>query len=487
MDPGGRKRSWKSGFEWWRGPVRPVVRVSEVVLALQLVADVVAVAVAYALAFHLWPPLARFRWISSLHEVVPARNYWINALVTLCVQIPVFRAMGLYEQRHSLLNIEEYRNILRGWALTLLLSVLAVASIERSFQSRGIFLLVWFLLLATLVVLRFGVYRTGLFLRQLGWWDRRILIYGAGQSGKSLLRTIQRSPKTGLDVAGFVDDDEALHGALIEGVQVLGGGTELASIVGETGASEIILALPRAKRSSLVRILGQCRSCGIAFRLVPSLFDMVLLQVETMEIGGIPLIGIHAPRLTPVHALAKRIFDLVVGSLAALAALPLLLALALAIRLVDGCPPLFSQRRVGHEGRHFRIYKLRTMRPDAPIYAQAPRDPHDGRITLLGRLLRRTSLDELPQLWNVLRGEMSLVGPRPEMPFVVESYDELQRQRLAVKPGMTGLWQVSPERAEPIHAHMDYDIYYIRHQSLLLDLAILLKTVFSVLGGKGAV
>jgi exopolysaccharide biosynthesis polyprenyl glycosylphosphotransferase len=288
-------------------------------------------------------------------------------------------------------------------------------------------------------------------------------------------------------VAGFVDDDPKLLGSRVEGVVILGGIENLARIVSETGASEVIVALPRAKRSTLVRIIDQCSSCALPFRLVPSLFDMVLLQVETREIGGIPLIGIHSPRLTALHAATKRAFDLAVAIPALVASIPVLGATALVIRLVDGSRPFFSQRRVGRNGRQFRIYKLRTMKQDSPVYAETPRSPRDGRVTTLGRILRRTSLDELPQLWNVVRGEMSLVGPRPEMPFVVDSYDELQRQRLAVKPGMTGLWQVSPERAEPIHAHMDYDIYYIRHQSFLLDLAILLKTVSSVVRGRGAV
>jgi len=486
MDPTRRKGIGAEEAGWWKGPARPAVRVADLVSILQAAGDLAAILIAYALARHLWPILTQIPGLSSLREDIPAANYAINALVTACLLGPVFHSMGLYEEHHSLLNIQEYRNILRGWFLTMLLSVLAVATIERSFQSRGIFLSAWFLLLFLLFFFRFSVYRLGIFLRAHGWRDRNVLIYGAGETGKSLLRILRQSPKTGLEVVGFLDDDPSLHGRTVEGAEVLGGGADMGRLLIQADAGEIFIALPRANRSTLLRIVDLCRRHDIPFRLVPSLFDMVLQQVEVLEIGGIPLIGVHTPGLSRPRAAVKRAIDLVVSFCGLVLLSPLLAAIALAIRFVDRPPVYFTQRRVGQEGRQFRMYKFRTMRTDAPAYAEAPTDLRDERVTGLGRILRRTSLDELPQLWNVLRGEMSLVGPRPEMPFLVDTYDDLQRQRLAVKPGITGLWQVSPDRAEPIHAHMDYDIYYIRNQSLLLDLAIVLKTASSVLRGKGA-
>jgi exopolysaccharide biosynthesis polyprenyl glycosylphosphotransferase len=486
MEPGRRKGLGKDTVGWWKGPVRPAVRVADIVSILQATGDLAAIVLAYALARHLWPLVTQIPGISSLREDIPATNYTINALVTACLLGPVFHSIGLYEEHHSLLNIQEYRNILRGWFLTMLLSVLAVATIERSFQSRGIFLSVWFILLVLLFFFRFSVYRLGIFLRAHGWRDRNVLIYGAGETGKSLLRILRRSPKTGLDVAGFLDDDTSLHGRTVEGTEVLGGGSDMDRILLQNDAREIFIALPRANRSTLLRIVELCRRNDVSFRLVPSLFDMVLQQVEVLEIGGIPLIGVHTPGLSGPKAAVKRLIDLAVAALALLCLSPLLASISLLIRYVDRAPVFFTQRRVGQDGRQFRMFKFRTMRTDAPVYAQAPTDLRDDRVTRLGRFLRRTSMDEFPQLWNVLRGEMSLVGPRPEMPFLVDTYDDLQRQRLAVKPGITGLWQVSPDRAEPIHAHMDYDIYYIRNQSLLLDLAIILKTVSSVVRGKGA-
>ena len=183
----------------------------------------------------------------------------------------------------------------------------------------------------------------------------------------------------------------------------------------------------------------------------------------------------------------KRIFDMVGALLAAFALSPLLLLIAIAVKLESRGPVLFTHERIGLRGREFRIFKFRSMLCSAPAYQRSPSDSHDPRITGVGRLLRRLGLDELPQLINVLRGEMSLVGPRPEMPFVVRNYTKEQRARLNAVPGITGLWQISPARALPIHENLHYDLYYIAHRSLLLDVAIVVRTFSSVIRGIGAV
>jgi len=462
------------------------LRVGRLVTVAQILGDGLSVALAYASSALLWPLLSQLELLSPLQETIPHRNYLVNCLVTLCVIFPVFQASRLYEEHHSLLNIREYRNLLRGWAMTALLALLAVTSIEQSFQSRGIFLLVWVLLLGYLFFFRFAAYRLGIRLRAAGWRDKRILIYGAGDSGRILSAKLKRSPKTGLEVAGFLDDDPALHERTLDGCEVLGPGSDMGQILKRTGATEIIVALPRAPRNTVARIVETCERHGAKYRLVPSLFDIALTQVDFTELGGIPLLGVHTPRISPISGFAKRLVDIVfsLGAMAVLA--PLALLVAGAIRWFDGAPVLFWQKRVGQAGRVFRMVKFRSMRLNSPAYAPTPRDESDPRVTPLGRWLRRTSLDEIPQLWNVLKGDMSLVGPRPEMPFIVSRYNEAHRQRLNVKPGITGLWQISPDRALAIHENMDYDLYYIRNQSQLLDMAILAKTVTAVLRGEGA-
>ena len=189
----------------------------------------------------------------------------------------------------------------------------------------------------------------------------------------------------------------------------------------------------------------------------------------------------------PITSSIKRFCDFVLSLLLLVLLSPLFLLVAALVKLDSPGPAFFRQWRVGKDGEKFLIWKFRSMRADAPKYARSPISDLDRRLTRLGRLIRRVSVDELPQLINVLKGEMSLVGPRPEMPFIVEKYTPLQRRRLAVKPGITGLWQVSPARANPIHENLHYDLHYIHHQNLVLDGMILLRTIAAVVRGVGAV
>jgi exopolysaccharide biosynthesis polyprenyl glycosylphosphotransferase len=312
------------------------------------------------------------------------------------------------------------------------------------------------------------------------------LIYGAGVVGRKLMEKFRQSPKLGLHVAGFIDDNSALRGKRVFEAPVLGDFTDLKETILRTGATKLFIALPQVPSKVVIDILNVCRETRCEFQIVPSLYDIVIQRVKVTELEGIPLIGVTEPNYSFKTRVAKRLFDLF-GSLFLLAILsPVMLALALAVKLSSKGPVFFVQKRVGHNGKRFRFFKFRSMYTDTPVYAITPQSGHDPRITPIGRFLRRSSLDELPQLFNVLKGEMSLVGPRPEMPFIVDQYNELQRQRLNVKPGITGLWQISADRKIAIHENMDYDMYYINNQSFLLDMVILIRTVTSCVKGIGA-
>lgn len=206
----------------------------------------------------------------------------------------------------------------------------------------------------------------------------------------------------------------------------------------------------------------------------------IVLQVRT---------GIHQQRRDwswRGYLALKRAVDVLLSLMALLCLSPLFPLLAWLIRRDSPGPAIFRQERIGQHGRPFVMYKFRTMYVEAPKYAYKPRDGNDPRITPLGRFLRRTSLDEIPQFFNVLKGEMSLVGPRPEQPFIVEAYEPWQQRRLLVKPGLTGWWQINGRSDKPMHQHVEYDLYYVDHQSLLLDLKILFKTIPVVLSRAGA-
>jgi lipopolysaccharide/colanic/teichoic acid biosynthesis glycosyltransferase len=187
------------------------------------------------------------------------------------------------------------------------------------------------------------------------------------------------------------------------------------------------------------------------------------------------------------YGLVKRSCDVIGSTILLVALLPLGLIVAMSIKFDSLGPVFFRHFRIGKNGKQFVLWKFRSMKADAPRYGIHPQSAADMRLTRVGRLIRRLSIDELPQLINVLRGEMSFVGPRPEMPFIVDRYRSIERQRLAVKPGITGLWQISPDRAFPIHENLQYDLYYIKNQNLLLDGAILLRTLVAIVRGTGAV
>jgi len=185
-----------------------------------------------------------------------------------------------------------------------------------------------------------------------------------------------------------------------------------------------------------------------------------------------------------IYLFFKRLIDIIVSLLAMIVLAPLFLLIVVLIRLTSPGPAVFMQNRIGLDGKIFKIYKLRSMFKEAKHEDYAPREATDPRITKIGRFLRRTSLDELPQLWNVLKGEMTLVGPRPEMKFIVDTYNPLQRARLIVKPGLTGLWQIYGRKDLPLHQNVEYDLYYILHRSLWLDILTILRTSYVVIGGR---
>lgn len=213
------------------------------------------------------------------------------------------------------------------------------------------------------------------------------------------------------------------------------------------------------------------------------LTEAALDGVDSTEINGPTLSSESVKTDTESYEYGKRIFDVFVSSALLILLAPLFLLIALLIRMSSPGPALFVQKRAGLNGRLFRMYKFRTMHCHAPRYEYSPRSPNDLRITSLGRLLRRTSLDELPQLLNVLLGQMSLVGPRPEMPFIVRRYNNHERQRLQVIPGITGLWQLSGARNYPIHENLHHDLSYIQHRTMCLDVAILMHTLFFAMRG----
>ncbi len=245
----------------------------------------------------------------------------------------------------------------------------------------------------------------------------------------------------------------------------------------------LVVAMPNLPVTDLSSILQTAKGAGVrvAFLSGPVLLDWE--RTEGIDIDSLRLVSVMDTGLARHHVIFKRAIDLALSIPILALSFPLFLLIALLIKLDSPGPALFVQERSGLHGRIFNMYKFRSMHVDVPRYALSPTTSCDHRITRIGRFLRMTSLDELPQLLNVLRGNMSLVGPRPEMPFIVEQYNAVHRQRLHVMPGITGLWQLSADRDRQIHENLHYDLYYIRNCSISIDLAILVHTLFFAMRG----
>jgi len=326
----------------------------------------------------------------------------------------------------------------------------------------------------------------------------RILIVGAGPLGQDIARSFQHHAWMGLQTVGFLDDAPAKQGQDIDGIPVLGSLQDAPRIVAEHGITDVVLALPLRAHREMANLVARLEELPVNIKVAPDLGPLVFYRTTVETFGDITLIGLKEPVIRPYQRALKRMMDVAISAVALLVSLPAWLPIALAIKLDSPGPVIFRQQRVGEGGRLFTMYKFRTMHVGAEkmersivenALAQGERhfkSPDDPRVTRVGRFLRRTSLDELPQLWNVLKGDMSLVGPRPELPAFVEHYEPWQRKRFGVPQGLTGWWQVHDRSDKPMYWHTEYDLSYIQNYSLLLDLRILLMPACSVIRGRGA-
>ena len=414
---------------------------------------------------------------------------WQEYLAVAIIWAFMLRFFRVYEPRRILTVVEEIRVLLPAVtvAFVVLFAYLFIFKIE--FLSRLLIAYFYLINLLLLVNLRW-VLRVAL--HSSSGFRRRLVIVGAGPVGEQVAELLSQRPWTGYDIAGFLDDDQAKQGVDVAGRPVLGTCDELGAVIERERVAEVIVALPAHAYERIREIVTHAGDYPVRIRVVPDIFSMISVRARAEDLWGIPLIGIREPVITGFDSFVKRTFDMVIGSGALIITAPIMLVVTFAILIDDGWPVFFSQKRVGENGRLFWIHKLRTMDKDdsrrgAVSHRPQPRKSDtDPRITRVGRFLRRASLDELPNLWNVLRGEMSLVGPRPELPWVVEDYEPWQRQRLSVQPGMTGWWQIQGRGEVPLQENVELDLYYIQNYSPLLDLMILWRTVWVVLSGRGA-
>ena len=460
-------------------------------IAAQSVLDVALTLLALYLASwarYLIPWGQRLAW---RFVALPWAVYLITALIWP-VALYLSSAYDLRARRRQFLD--ELRTLALGAGLGLLILAGALYLSYRLVPRRLFFYFgiidVAFLLLARGITyaVRRAAHRNG--------GASRLLIAGAGPIGAEIARHVQ-AESTGWQLVGCLDDDEAKVGTVVGGASVLGTLDALAETIQRQEVDEVIFALPLRAHERLMGLVLALEGLPVEVSVVPDYFDVAFYRTRMDDLFGLPLIRLRGSAIEGRARVIKRLFDLALATPLLIICAPLLPLIALAVRLNSPGPVFFRQERVGENCRRFRMWKFRTMvenaeellrdvvkeTPDGQVVYKRPDDP---RVTRVGRFLRRYSLDEVPQLANVIRGEMSLVGPRPELPWMVERYEGWQRKRFAVPPGITGWWQVSGRSNRGTPVRVEDDLYYIQNYSIWLDLRILWRTIGAVLSGRGA-
>ncbi len=393
-------------------------------------------------------------------------------------------SLGLYRRSAAMSALSELSQVIRATGVGML-SMMAVSFLLREFSlGRPVVLLSGVLIFISLSSSRLVTRWLEERLAKRGIGLRRAVIVGTGELAARVKQEIEAWP-VGYNVVGFVRDGELTHA--IPEAEIVGSITGLSRVIRDQDIQDVFVASQSLSLHQELNFLATQEPSLANVHIVSEELEVFAQRVPLGRVVELPLLSLPSTGAGRWYEVSKRLCDLLLASAGLLVSVPLCaVVLAMLIKMESPGPVLFVQERVGKKGKRFRMYKFRTMCADAPAYDIAPNDLTDPRVTTLGRFLRRWSLDELPQLLNVIRGEMSVVGPRPEMSFLVEQYQPWQQQRLTVAPGLTGLWQVVGRKELPMQSHIEYDLYYVRHRGWLLDLAILLRTVPAVLGRRGA-
>jgi len=447
-------------------------------------------------AFGLWlsavirPALNVFSFIKFTDNplIVPPALYILFPLIWVII----FSSLSIYDGRKFLRAADE----LAALFLSIFIASISTAGILYfSYRdvSRALFIV---FVITTFLICFFWRVLARIYFRsrpESSKVSRRLLVVGIGPLGQGVGKQIQNSLSENLALIGFVDD--GYEGQ--DRVSPLGKVDELKMLVGKYRVTDVVIALPYSAYHNMADIITCLDDLPVGVWIALGFFDLALYRTDIEDFAGIPMLDLRASAIDDYQRLIKRAFDIFFGLFTLIPALPLMALGALMIFLEDGSPILFRQKRVGENGRLFEMLKFRTMVKNAEqLQRQVEKQDADGnlihkskddpRVTGIGRLLRRLSLDELPQLFNILAGTMSLVGPRPEMPYLVDQYQPWQRKRFAVPPGLTGWWQVNGRSDKPMHLHTEDDLYYIQNYSIWLDLQIIVRTIWVVLVGKGS-
>lgn len=431
---------------------------------------------AYGLRLWGWPvPL-------YAEDILPLSDYLFLTFFIVGIWGIIFKGMRLYRPRRVSSHLREAGEISKASTLATLILMVTAYFLKETDFSRVVFVYFWGLSTIGLILARLIFRELLRVARRRGYNLRHLLILGTEHLGLALRQQIGQHPELGLHIVGFLTRYPHEIGQTLEGVDILGHIDQALALVRRTGADQVFIALPLEAQSAVEKIVRELSNEIVEINVIPDLYQYAILRGSVEEFEGLPIITLSGSPMYGWNTILKRALDLCVGVPVLLCSLPVLALIAAAVKLTSRGPILYAQERMGVDGQVFRMVKFRTMqrhaeRESGAVWARED----DPRRTRLGRLLRQTSLDELPQLWNVLKGEMSLVGPRPERPIFIEEFRQsIPRYMLRhrVKAGMTGWAQVHGWRGNTsLEQRIEHDLYYIQHWTILLDLKILWMTL----------
>lgn len=454
-------------------------RYSEVFRTLLMGLDLALLVGAWCLGYYV----RFYTGFTSPRGVPPFTQYALVLPFILPVWFTLLRSRGLYEPRRTDSPLREAGGVIGATAMGVVVLVALSFFVRGYYYSRIAIAVFSFVSIFSMISMRWGVRASLRRLRRKGYNLRYVLVVGAGDLAREVIERIHAHPEAGLRVVGVLAENVVEVGRRVCGVPVMGEYGGMKELLTRRRIDQVVLALPRDQQHHLEKVLGSLDDEVVNVRMVPDLLHVMTLRSSVEDLDGLPTINLRDTPLLGWAAVQKRAMDLALTVPVLTVLSPLLLTVALAIGLTSGWPVFYRQKRMGLDGRVFKMIKFRTMKRNAeadsgPVWTSE----NDPRRTRLGAFLRATNIDELPQIWNVVRGDMSLVGPRPERPVFIERFRrEIPGYMLRhkVKAGLTGWAQVHGWRGDTsLHERIEHDIYYIQNWSLGLDVRILLMTLW---------
>ncbi len=450
-----------------------------------ILGDLLGVLAGYRLAFYIYFQIGV--WYVSVApgtEQPSIAFYMAVSFVILPLYWLLFKLHGLYRFRLNLSVLEVLPMIISAATEASMLLLLAtVPVLPPTHYSRNIIVLSWLCVVVLVAIVRFVVYQLLRWGRRHNWYVKNTLVLGAGQVGLACAGKIMRNPALGLRLVGFLDEQPTPAASGFGSCYVFNDYQNLEQILQRHHIQHMVVAFSQDSHERIVELMERCRPYDVEFTMVPRLYEVFSDRVGVEHIRGLPVIGLKRTSITGLQALAKRTMDVVVSLIALIVLSPVMLLTALAIRVDSPGPVLYRQARLGRKEKPFEMLKFRSMRNDAGNGKAGWTTPGDIRRTRVGRVIRPLGIDELPQLINVIRGEMSLVGPRPEQPEYVQKFmSEIPSYgaRHRVRPGLTGWAQINGLRGDTdIAERIEHDLYYIENWSPWFDIKIVLKTIFT--------